>query len=110
LALLKAAVLQTQDASGDWHDIASGARVARDQKLRLKLTPTESGTWSLPGADTPGVTLSAGQTRFVDLPSYAPGPHTLVLTFRPAESAPARDRADAVRPTLGRVMISFVVE
>ncbi len=110
LALAKAAVLQTQDVSGDWRDLAPGARVPRDQKLRLKLTPTESGSWSLPGVDTRNVMLAAGRTRLFDLPSYAPGNHILVLTFRPAESTPARAMADAVRPPLGRLSISFTIE
>ncbi len=110
IALVKAAVLQTQDASGEWRDIARGGRVARNQKLRVKLTPTEPGSWQLPGADGRRVTLDASQTGYLDLPSYAPGAHVLLLTFRPAESTPARAAAGAVRPPLGRVSISFVIE
>ncbi len=110
VALAKSAVLQTQDASGDWLAVTSGARVPRDQKLRVKLTPTESGSWSLPGVDARSVALTAGQTGFLDLPAYAPGAHVLALTFQPAESAPARAVAGAVRPPLGRVSISFIVE
>jgi hypothetical protein len=110
IALVRAAVLQAQDASGEWRDIARGGRVARNQKLRVKLTPTEPGSWQLPGIDGRGVALAAGQTGYLDLPPYAPGAHALLLTFRPAESTPARATAGAVRPPLGRVSISFVIE
>ncbi len=110
IALAKAAVLQTQDASGEWRDVAPGARVARDRRLRLKLTATEAGSWLLAGAEPRSVALTAGQTEFLDLPVYAPAAHAIELAFQGAESTPAGARTDSVRRPLGRVRISFVVE
>ncbi|HPT25376.1 MAG TPA: hypothetical protein PLZ95_03085 [Bryobacteraceae bacterium] len=110
LALRSSAGLQAQDATGNWQDVPSGGRVARDAKLRVKVIAHEQGSWTLVGKDGRSVQLAANETAYLDLPSSTPGLNSVDLTFRPGSQAVMRLRSATAGGRLGRVRISFTIE
>lgn len=110
LALRSSAGLQAQDASGAWQDVASGGRVARGAKLRVKVTAHEAGAWTLLGSEGRTVHLEASESTYFDLPAYSPGFNRVELTFRPGSQAVMQLRSVTKGGRLGRVSIPFTIE
>jgi hypothetical protein len=108
--LRSSAALQVQDASGAWHDLASGGRAPRGAKLRVKVTAHETGDWTLLGKGGRTVHLAQNESAFLDLPAFGPGLNRVELTFRPGSPAVTRLRSatEAGRP--GKISIPFTVE